>query len=166
MKRRLNEGRVGEYRGNLFLNVIYTIITIVSIVALFIVPISYNGQLTFTNLVKLSPVNHLIDYGTNDILGYFSLSLVILLGFTFISSYLCFSIPKLGKSVYVKIAKIIEILLSFVALFALALSLYNTDTTYFKEHLIIYYSWQFILISIIVLAGLNYFKMKKISIYD
>ena len=125
MKRRLNESRIGEYRSSLFLNVVYTIITMISIVALFIAPVSYNGKLSFTELVKLSPVNHLIDYGTQDVLGYFSLALVILLGFTFVSSYLCFSIPKLGKSAYVKVTKIIEILLAFVTLFTSALSLYN-----------------------------------------
>ena len=81
-------------------------------------------------------------------------------------SNLSFSIPKLGKSIYVKITKVIELILMIASLIVLSFSLYMSDPSYIKGSLIIYFAWEAILLILVVLCLFNYFKIKKISIYD
>lgn len=164
MARRLDDTRVGEYKVNWGYNFIYTILILSGVVGVFLLPtcVVKNGDLeTF-----YSPVNYLINNDYHNMAGVCSIAYISLFGLLLLNAFLTLSINKLFKSFWVKTSKIIELILVIGCLTTHAIYLLNSGNINHLALIKYYFYWLPIMISIIIFCLINYFRTKKITIYD
>jgi len=166
MTRRLDDTKVGEYKNNWFFELIQLLIAIAGCVALFIVPITYVAD------EGVSVVTYLFGEHSNNYLLALAIVLASSIGLLLLNIFLILAIPNVNKSVYVKISKVIEMILSITCFVMLGYYLYTIVTTslYEGEMLSKVFTDISIYIVVVQLALINsmlvYFNSKKVSIYD
>ena len=153
MARHLDDYGVGEYKSNWWLTLIYALV----ILAVFLLPFSNE---------YLSPVNYLIKHSHEGLYGVGSILFIILFGVSLINVYLCNSNFKIARSVYCKIARVLELLVAISCLVVYALAILNSGDIIELKLIKCFFIWLSIDLVVIVLTLINYFKTKKISIYD
>jgi hypothetical protein len=178
MVRRLDDTKVGEYKNSWFFEVVQLLISIAGCVAVFLLPITYSVAVENTELEELihydglAPIQYLFTNPEPCYAKTLSIIMVIFFGFLLLNIFVLLAVPKVSKTVYVKVSTIIEGILSLSCLVLLAyylLHLFNihaVDLSMAKTmyKMIILYG------GIIGLALINsifvYFTSKKVSIYD
>lgn len=163
MVRRLDDTRVGEYKANWGYNFVYTILILAGVVGLFLLPVCVFKDGDIIN--AYSPVNYLFKNGFEDMQGFTSIAYIALFSWLFINSFFTLSINKLSKSVWIKIAKIFELLLVLGCLTVHSFYLVGNECA-ILETLKYYLCWLPIHISLVIFSLVNYFRAKKITIYD
>lgn len=160
MKRRLDDTKVGEYKTNWWWTFFYTIMIVAGIVGIFLFPITQNG------VDGVSPVNYLYKGDYKNFLGNCSLFYVALVAILFINTFFTLSIPRLGKSVVVKINKIFELLLALSALTLHVVYVLYYSSENFEVECKYFCFWMTFTVVIMIFSLINYYETKKISIYD
>ena len=178
MVRRLDDTKVGEYKNSWFFEVVQLLISILGCVVVFLLPITYSTtEITTelgieTKIDGLPPIQYLFTNPEPCYAKTLSIIMVIFFGFLLLNIFVLLAVPKVSKTVYVKVSKIIEGLLALSCLVLLAyylLHLFNIhalDLNMAKNmyKMIILYG------GIIGFALVNsifvYFTSKKVSIYD
>ena len=157
MARHLDDTRVGEYKSNWGLMFVYTIIILVGVVCLFLLPFSNE---------ELSPVNYLIKYSHEGLYGICASCYIALFVLLFFNSFISFSTIKIGRSVYSKVARLIEFFASIGCIVFYAICILQTKEVDYLLLIKQFFCWAIINLSIIILSLVNYYRTKKISIYD
>lgn len=175
MVRRLDDTKVGEYKNSWFFELVQLLISILGCIAVFLVPITYSitKEEDITKMDGLSPVNYLFSNPDSCYTKVISIMIVIFFGFLLLNIFALLAIPKVSKSVYVKVSKIIEGVLALVCIGLLSYyMIYLFNNRYFVDmgHVENMYKLVIIYIGIIGFALVNSifvcFTSKKVSIYD
>lgn len=166
MTRRLDDTKVGEYKNNWFFELIQLLIAIIGCVVLFVVPITYNAD------KGISVISYLFSEHSNNYLLALSIVLAASIGILLLNIFLILAIPNVNKSVYVKVSKVIEAVLSIGCFSMLGYYMYTliSSSTYEGEMLSKIFIAVSIYIVVVQLSLINslllYFNSKKVSIYD
>ena len=181
MTRNLDNYKSGEYKSNIIMNVIQTILIILGITCLFFLPLPYGiesvveptGEIIALPVITIttwySPFKLLIEAHSFELSTFLSVTMVIYVSFLFINLIVSLFSPNVSKSSYIKVGKIIEVILGIVVLGVLYYYLLvRGDANIKGEAFEInnFVGWQCIVLLNIFGSLLNYFNTKKISIYD
>ena len=175
MVRRLDDTKVGEYKNSWFFELVQLLLSILGCIAVFLIPITYNvvkGE-SETTMTPMSPVNYLFSDPAGCYTKVLSIAIVVFFGFLLLNIFALLAIPKVSKSVYVKVSKIIEGILALVCIALLSyymVHLFNSNYFVNMDHVEGMYKLVIIYIGIIGFALINSifvcFTSKKVSIYD
>lgn len=174
MVRRIDDTKVGEYKNNWFFEIVQLLISIAGCISVFLIPITFNVARSseVTTAIGISPVKYLLSNPEINYVQILSLVIVSFFGFLLANIFMLIAIPKISKTVYVKISKIIEGAFALVCLALLGyyfiylfnngmINSFNVEEVY---KIVIVYELivGFALINSIFVC----FTSKKVSIYD
>ena len=157
MTRHLDDYGVGEYKSNWWWTLVYALVVLAGVVAVFLLPCSDE---------YLSPVNYLIKYKHNGAYSITSVAYISLFGIALINVFLCNNNFKIAKSIYCKIARVLELLACLSCVVVYGITILNESSIESMEFIRYMFSWFGLSLIVVVLSLINYFKVKKISIYD
>lgn len=157
MTRHLDDYGVGEYKSNWWLTILYALVILLGVVSVFLLP--YSNE-------YLSPVNYLIKHSSNGLYGVGSILYIILFSISLINIFLCNNNFKISRSIYCKISRILELFLAISCLVIYCLAILESGNIIELRLVKCFFIWNAISFAMILLALINYFKIKKISIYD
>ena len=120
MARKLNEIKVGEYRTNWFLYLIHVIFMVIYVASLIFVPL-INVTQKGERYGIYTPLDYLIKLKENSINSMLCLFTIIFGLILFLNVFICFALPKVGRSWFMKFSKFIEAALALIVGLSLVL---------------------------------------------
>ena len=179
MARRLDDYRVGEYKASVLMNFLQSLFILYGIVSLFLssLPggikiVEEPGEGVYVAVLKYkiiyqSPVRVLENANFNEFKSILALACILYIGYLFMNLFISLLLPSIGRSVYVKASKIVEVVLGLILLIGFNYYLFTIiDIDNELINIGGFIRWQFIILLNVFASLLSYYKVKKISIYD
>ncbi len=184
MSRKLNDYRIKEYKSSLLVTVMQALMTFLALFAFFMVYLPVAEKLIIPFESQQSDIVPLIlrfemkretMFGvvlnpTQDLKTTVSIMFAIYSAYLFSNISINSFIPSVGKSIYAKLSKLIEILVAIVCLFVMSIYFINISRggNIFSDKIDMSYSNLHVIVVVInlIISIVAYFTTKKVSIYD